>query len=81
MRRRDDTGPARITVVAGKKVGNAVARNRVKRRLRGAIDAIALPDAADFVVVGRRAAFAAPFSTLQHEVARTFQKLEGTAPR
>ena len=33
-RERDDGGPARVGFTVSKKVGNAVERNRVRRRLR-----------------------------------------------
>lgn len=57
-----------MTVVAGKKVGNAVRRNRVKRRLRGALALAALPRGFDLVVVGRHTAVTAPFSALRHDL-------------
>ena len=44
-RRRGDDGPARIGYTCSKKIGNAVARNRAKRRLR-AIAREILPDLA-----------------------------------
>jgi ribonuclease P protein component len=67
-RRRRDGGPPRATVVAGKKVGNAVARNRVKRRLRTAVRMADLPAGCDVVVVGRPAAATAPFADLRREL-------------
>lgn len=67
-RRRSDDGPPRATVVAGKKVGNAVQRNRVKRRLRGALAQRELPCGFDLVVVGRPRAAHAPFSALVHDM-------------
>jgi ribonuclease P protein component len=66
--RRRDGGPPRATVVAGKKVGNAVARNRVKRRLRTAVRMADLPAGCDVVVVGRPAAATAPFADLRREL-------------
>lgn len=70
VRPRGDADPARATVVAGKAVGNAVARNRVKRRLRGALTATGLPAGADYVVVARAAALAADAQRLRSAVDR-----------
>ena len=46
-------GHVRTTVVAGRAVGNAVARNRAKRRVRAALRELSLPSSADVVVVAR----------------------------
>ncbi|RNF34481.1 ribonuclease P protein component [Paracoccus methylarcula] len=55
-RDRGDDAPARVGFTCSKKIGNAVMRNRAKRRLR-AIARLKLPDAArqgwDYVLVGR----------------------------
>lgn len=55
-RDRGDDAPARVGFTCSKKIGNAVMRNRAKRRLR-AIARLCLPDAArqgwDYVLVGR----------------------------
>ena len=69
---RGDQGPVRVGFTCSKKVGNAVARNKAKRRLRE-IARLVLPDEAhrgyDFVLVGRpektaRHAFGAMVSDL-----------------
>jgi len=52
-RRTPADGPPRATVVAGRAVGIAVARNRAKRRLRPLLRASVLPDGVDLVVVAR----------------------------
>lgn len=57
-------GPARVGLVAGKRVGNAVVRNRVKRRLRAALAQITLDDAKDFVVIGTTSVATVDFATL-----------------
>jgi ribonuclease P protein component len=64
----DPDGPPRIGYTCSKKVGNAVARNRAKRRLRAAARA-AFPDGGrtgwDYVLVGRPAITAShPFPDL-----------------
>lgn len=69
-RRRPDDGPCRATVVVGRKVGDAVRRNRAKRRLRAALDHTVVPRGLDVVVVGRSAALTAGFPVLVGEVDR-----------
>ncbi len=50
-------GPPQVGVVAGKRIGNAVIRNRVKRRLREAMAQVALDeDTAYLVIAGPEAA-------------------------
>ncbi|WP_084863614.1 ribonuclease P protein component [Salibaculum halophilum] len=60
-RDRGADGPARVGFTCSKKVGNAVARNRAKRRLRE-IARLELPENArpgwDYVLIGRREATA-----------------------
>ena len=51
---REDPGPCRLGVVASKRVGNAVARNRGKRRVREWFrENSRVPSATDLVVVLR----------------------------
>jgi ribonuclease P protein component len=64
---RHDSGPARVGFTVSKKVGNAVERNRVRRRLREIVRRIAadaMRPGHDYVVVGRRAALALPFERM-----------------
>lgn len=54
-----------------KKVGNAVVRNRVRRRLKEAVRAAVSsdpPQAGDFVIIGRRQALALPFQRLRADI-------------
>jgi ribonuclease P protein component len=63
-RKRSDDGPARIGFTVSKKVGTAVERNRVRRRLREIVRlsaAGAICPGHDYVLVGRRAALRWPF--------------------
>ena len=87
MRQRgtDETPETPDTIRVGftcyKKVGNAVARNRAKRRLRE-IARLALPNLGqpghDYVLVGRKGATAdLPFTTLQADLARALAILHG----
>ena len=64
-RDRDDRGPVRVGFTVSKKVGNAVERNRVRRRLREVVRLTsddALRPGHDYVLVGRRAALSAEFA-------------------
>ncbi|MEJ6390845.1 ribonuclease P protein component [Gymnodinialimonas ulvae] len=71
----------RIGYTCSKKVGNAVARNRAKRRLREIARAI-LPTHGkpgwDYVLIGRRDATATrPFTELQADLVRALRKVHG----
>lgn len=48
----------------GKRVGGAVARNRVKRRLRHAVAEISMESSMDYVIIADRQALNAPFEDL-----------------
>ena len=56
IHKRGDDGPPRVGYTCSKKVGNAVARNRAKRRLREVARAV-LPESAtsgnDYILIGR----------------------------
>lgn len=56
----------RIGLVVGKAVGGAVDRNRVKRRLRHALQHIPLEQAMDYVIIGDRQVVDAAFGELRH---------------
>lgn len=79
-----DAAPvARIGFTCSKKVGNAVARNRAKRRLRAAAAAI-MPQGArpgwDYVLIGRRDQTATrDFSDLKADLSAALERVH--APR
>lgn len=73
---------ARVGFTVSRKVGNAVVRNRVRRRLREAarqvIPAQARPDL-DYVLVGRQAAMARDFAALRQELLEALKRLKALA--
>lgn len=69
-----------------KKIGNAVTRNRIRRRLKAALvdpaSRLAAPGH-DYVIIARTAAFDIPFATLQKDLERALQRVHhaaGTRP-
>ena len=65
-------------LTVSKKVGNAVVRNRVKRRLRALARAV-LPEAgiagADHVLIGRAGGIERPFAELVADLKRALAKV------
>ena len=75
---RGDAGPPRFGFTVSKKVGTAVERNRVRRRLRDIVRrADALPSASghDYVLIGRRAALTIPFDRLMTDFAGALSRI------
>ena len=65
---RGDGGAARVGFTVTKKVGNAVVRNRIRRRLKEAVRVHAADDMQpgnDYVIVGREEVLTAPFAADQ----------------
>ena len=78
--RNDGRGDIRVGFTCSKKVGNAVARNRAKRRLRE-IARLILPISGqpghDYVLIGRANVTATTdFAAMQTELAQSLQKLQ-----
>lgn len=76
-------GACRVGFVVSKAVGNAVVRNRVKRRLRHAVRPLLerLPDGAVLVVRAQPAAAAASYPMLSADLTRGVDRvLAGPAP-
>ncbi|MBN8811773.1 MULTISPECIES: ribonuclease P protein component [unclassified Sphingomonas] len=76
---RNDADPVmRVGITVSKKVGNAVIRNRMKRRFR-ALAREVLPEAglpgADHVLIGRNGGIERPFEDLRAELVKALGKI------
>ena len=77
-RRRGDDGPARVGFTVSRKVGTAVERNRVRRRLKEAVRrsaSQAMRCGHDYVIVGRRTALTMDFERLIGELQQSLARL------
>ena len=75
---RQEPGSARIGFTVSKKVGNAVERNRVKRRLREIVRLAPegrMQTGYDYVLVGRRAALDLPFQRMVQDFERALGRV------
>ena len=82
MMKREDGHPAppapRFGFTVTKKMGNAVARNRIKRRLREALREKALSHAVnghDYVIISRNKALDCPFPDLLRDMEFAFSRI------
>lgn len=78
-RKRDDAGPCRVGYTVSKKVGTAVERNRVRRRLRELVRRNGAPlmqARCDYVLVGRRVALSRDFSAMGEELGSALKRLD-----
>jgi ribonuclease P protein component len=76
---RADNGPIRVGFTVSKKVGTAVERNRVRRRLKDVVKrsaAQAPRSGHDYVLIGRRAALKLPFERMIEEFKTALRRLE-----
>ncbi len=76
--REDGNDAIRIGYTVTKKIGNAVVRNRMKRRLR-ALARVAVSEAGragrDYVLIGRQGGIERDFAALGSELARALAKV------
>jgi len=74
----DPATMARVGFTVSKKVGNAVARNRAKRRLRAAAADVLSASAApgiDYVLIGRRQTLERPYGALKQDLETALARL------
>lgn len=82
MRKRGDGDPPRVGFTVTKKLGGAVERNRIRRRIKEAVR-LALPGhvqpGRDYVFIGRPEAKLRPFKLLQQDLVDAVERVE-TSP-
>jgi len=82
LRLRDDNAAPRVGFTCTKKLGNAVVRNRIKRRMREmarlSLSQIAKPSF-DYVLVGRSAGQTRAFEILQSDLISAVDRLHARA--
>ncbi len=69
----------RIGFTVSRRVGNAVERNRVRRRLRAVVREVLMAhgkEGCDYVIVGRRASLARPYGELVHDLETALAELD-----
>jgi len=77
-RARGDSAPSRVGFTVSKKVGNAVERNRVRRRLREVVRlsaALTAEAGRDYVLIGRRTALREPFERMVADFAGALKRV------
>jgi ribonuclease P protein component len=75
---RADTSPARLGFTVTKKVGNAVVRNRTRRRLKEAVRLVLNEQplaGVDLVLIGRDSTRKRDFMALQNDIRRALAKI------
>lgn len=84
-RPRGDDGDIRVGFTVSRQVGNAVERNRVRRRLREIVKLAGNVEASkgmrnghDYVLVGRRAALTLPFAEMQRQFGTALDRVHTT---
>ncbi|MBK5910000.1 ribonuclease P protein component [Rhodothalassium salexigens] len=80
---RLSAAPVRVGVTATKKLGGAVVRNRVKRRLREAARAVLSERGeagTDYVLIGRKDTAACDYGRLVRDLRAAVEQLAGRAP-
>ena len=84
VRKRDDDGAYRVGFTCTKRLGNAVVRNRIRRRLKEAarltMPGLARP-AHDYVLIGRQGAITRDFEAIRKDIISALDKIHGSDNR
>jgi ribonuclease P protein component len=75
---RDEGQPVRVGFTVSKRTGNAVERNRIRRRLREIVRLTGpsvMKAGHDYVLIGRRDALTLPFTRMTAELARALKRV------
>lgn len=80
---RQSEGTARIGFTVGKVLGGAVARNRMRRRLREAVrlERARITRPVDIVINPKKSVLTAPFQVLVDDMARAFDTISSKGAR
>jgi ribonuclease P protein component len=76
--KRDDQAPARLGFTVTRKVGNAVVRNRTRRRLKEAVRLVLQNEpifGVDLVLIGRNSTRGREFRELQADIKRALDRV------
>jgi ribonuclease P protein component len=82
-RNRGEDGAPRVGFTVSRQVGNAVERNRVRRRLREIVrlrGSANLYPGHDYVLIGRRAALQLPFDAMMRDLDAALRRVHAAAP-
>jgi len=74
----EGANPARFGYTVTKKLGGAVVRNRIRRRLKAAVDELAAVHCRpgfDYVLIARAAAFDTPYAALKNDLEAAFTRV------
>ncbi len=69
-------GRARLGLVVSRRCGNAVTRNRIKRRLRHAADALRLQPGNDYVIIASGRVAEAPYPEIREWLRLALEELK-----
>jgi ribonuclease P protein component len=67
-------GVSRVGLVVSKSAGDAVTRNRIKRRLRHALRTVQLKSGMDYVIIGNSQVADAPYPQLMGWLGRVLEE-------
>ena len=82
-RARGDSEPARVGITVTRKIGGAVVRNTIKRRLKSAIargEGLGFRVGYDYVLIARPLAASVPFDTLTGALKKGLKSVHKAAP-